>query len=68
MINPAHEEKVLEILQAHRPYIIMSKPAFNNLIGALAEAIQDSFDLGFRAAGGTIDDLTDRTSLSSTER
>lgn len=56
LLNMRHLEIAYGVLQDHSPAIADGVP-LDGLAGDIAEKLQEAFDLGFRAAGGTITDL-----------
>ena len=56
IFNLSHQQIAWDILQEHSPAVVDGVP-LDGLVEAIAEKLQDAFDLGFKAAGGTIHDL-----------
>ena len=49
-----HRQAAFSILAKH-PDVLLDDEPLNELIEDIASALQDSFDLGFKAAGGSVE-------------
>lgn len=55
ILSMSHEEVAREIILGRNTALVPQNAEY--LIQQISEALQDRFDLGFKAAGGTIHDL-----------